>query len=162
MDHALLLATGTGIEEEPLNSHGKSVFGALPQIKRLVITAQRAGIKKFTILTDKEDYSLRDLLNGDKRIESEIVWIDVSEDVELNSDPILILQSNVITTPEALSDFMGTNSEDGELIVLVDTSHDAWIKTSDKNISDIFSIVSHNSSGKSDFKKSIMILPMSF
>jgi len=72
MDHAIVVAAGTGIEEEKLSLHGKTVFGSLPQIKRLIITAQRAGIKKFTIITEKGDSSLKDLLSGDKRIESDI------------------------------------------------------------------------------------------
>jgi hypothetical protein len=59
MDHAIVVAAGTGIEEEKLSLHGKTVFGSLPQIKRLIITAPRAGIKKFTIITEKGDSSLR-------------------------------------------------------------------------------------------------------
>ena len=70
MDHAIVVAAATGIEDTNLNGYGSIEFGALPQIKRLVITAQRAGIEHFTIITEDSDSPLKDLLANDKRIES--------------------------------------------------------------------------------------------
>jgi phosphatidylglycerophosphate synthase len=139
MDHAIVVAAGTGIEGENLNIHGETVFGSLPQIKRLVITAQRAGIKTFTIITDRSDSPLKKLLSGDKRIESEINWHTLGSDIDLDSEPSLILQSNVITTPRALSNFMDAEIDRDEILVLVDMAEDAWIKAGDDQVSDIFS-----------------------
>lgn len=73
MNHAIIVAAGTGIEGEKLSSFSKIVFGALHQIKRLIITAQRAGIRRFSIITENDDNSLKDL-NNDSRIESVIEW----------------------------------------------------------------------------------------
>lgn len=140
MDHAILVAAGTGIEEEELSTHGETVFGSLHQIKRLVITAQRAGIKNFTIITEKKDSPLKNMLSGDKRIESEISWHALGSEIELDSDPSLIIQSNLVTTPGALSNFTDSPTKQGEILVLVDMSRDAWIKTGGDNVSDIFSI----------------------
>ena len=138
MDHAILVAAGTGIEEESLSSHGTDVFGALPQIKRLVITAQRAGIKKFTILTEPGANSLKAILDGDKRIDSEISWHSLGTRLDLGNKPLLILQSNLVTTPGALEDFIDTETKDDEIIVLTDLSDDAWIKTGKDGVSDLF------------------------
>ncbi|MEQ9619316.1 MAG: CDP-alcohol phosphatidyltransferase family protein [Deltaproteobacteria bacterium] len=140
MDHAILVAAGTGIEEEKLSNHGETVFGSLPQIKRLVITAQRAGIKNFTIITEKKDSPLKELLSGDKRIESDISWRSLGTETELGSSPCLIIQSNLVTTPGALSNFMDSATKPGEILVLVDTSRDAWVKTGGgDDVADLFS-----------------------
>lgn len=144
MDHAILVAAGTGIEDECLSSHGSEVFGALPQIKRLVITAQRAGIKILTIITEPGENSLKDLLDGDKRIESEIKWHELGAKLPLEDGPSLILQSNLVTTPKALLSFINTDdgeqeTREDEISVLVDLSEDAWIKGDKSVVSDMFS-----------------------
>ena len=139
MDHAIIVAAGTGIEEEKLSLHGKTVFGSLPQIKRLVITAQRAGIKKFTVITETGDSSLKDLLAGDRRIESDIGWHSLGSEIKLDSAHCLIIQSNLITTPRSLANFMESDCGQDEVAVLVDSLDDAWIKASGEEISDVFS-----------------------
>lgn len=144
MDHAILVAAGTGIEDESLSSHGSEVFGALPQIKRLVITAQRAGIKIFTIITRPGDHSLKDLLYGDKRIESEIRWHELGTELPAEQGPSLVLQSNLLTTPKALKSFIDTEEsgqdiKEDEIAVLVDMEGDAWIKGDTGVVSDLFS-----------------------
>lgn len=139
MDHAIVVAAGTGIEEEKLSSHGKTVFGSLPQIKRLIITAQRAGIKRFTVIVEKGDSSLRDILSGDKRIESEIEWHSLGSEIKLDSAHSLIIQSNLVTTPRGLSNFMQSGCGQDEVAVLVDSLGDAWVKASGEEISDVFS-----------------------
>ncbi len=139
MDHAIVVAAGTGIEEEELSVHGKAVFGSLPQIKRLVITAQRAGIKKFTIITEKGDSSLKNLLSGDNRIESDITWHPLGSEISLGPGPSLIIQSNLVTTPRGLSNFMEAGCGPDEVLVLADSLDDAWIKSDGNEISDVFS-----------------------
>ena len=139
MDHAIIVAAGTGIEEEKLSLHGKTVFGSLPQIKRLVITAQRAGIKKFTVITETGDSSLKDLLAGDRRIESDIGWHSLGSEIKLDSAHCLIIQSHLLTTPRSLANFMESDCGQDEVAVLVDSLDDAWIKASGEEISDVFS-----------------------
>ncbi len=138
MDHAILVAAGTGIEGENLSACGETEFGSLPQIKRLVITAQRAGIRFFTIITDRTDTPLKGLLAGDKRIDSSISWHTLGTGITLGDDPSLIIQSNLITTPKALSNFMEEEPAPGEISVLVDESKDAWIKTSGDEVTDLY------------------------
>jgi len=138
MDHAILVAAGTGIEGENLSACGETEFGSLPQIKRLVITAQRAGIRNFTIVTDRADTPLKGLLAGDKRIDSSISWHTLGTGIALGDSTSLIIQSNLITTPKALSNFMEEGPAPGEISVLVDGSKDAWIKTSGDEIIDLY------------------------
>jgi phosphatidylglycerophosphate synthase len=139
MDHAIIVAAGTGIEEEKLSVHGKTVFGSLPQIKRLVITAQRAGISKFTIITEKGDSSLKDLLSGDKRIESDISWHSLGSDITLDPAQSLIIQSNLVTTPRGLANFMESGCAPDEITVLADSLDDAWIRSEGDEVSEVFS-----------------------
>jgi len=100
MDHAIVVAAGTGLDGEKLSSFGKIVFGSLPQLKRLIITAQRAGIKRFSIITDKLDSSLKNLLVNDKRIDSEIAWHTLGNPVKFELTPSLVLQSNAFRIHE--------------------------------------------------------------
>lgn len=144
MDQAIVVAAGTGIEDESLGSHGPEVFGALPQIKRLVITAQRAGISKFTVITEKGVNSLKSLLQGDRRIDSEISWHELGTNLPESDGPSLVLQSNLVTTPAALKNFIDGDTERGgtpedEISVLVDEKEDAWIRSSDGKVSEMFS-----------------------
>ncbi len=140
MDHAIIVAAGTGIEQEDLASFGDVVFGTLPQLKRQLIVAQRAGITRFTIITPDSESPLKDLIDSDKRIESHIEWHAMGNGLNLNSEPYLVLQSNLFTTPQALENFMSATSESqDEMALLVDTSKDAWIKADADNVTDLFS-----------------------
>jgi len=122
MDHAILVATGTGIEDTDLSIYGSTVFGSLPQIKRLVITAQRAGITHFTIITEDSNTTLKELLANDNRIESDINWTSIDKDIKLESIPYLLVQSNLLTTPETLSNFMDSEINQNEILILTDTA----------------------------------------
>ena len=138
MDQAILVAAGTGIEDENLSSHGSEVFGALPQIKRLVITAQRAGISKFTVITETGGNHLKELLSNDKRVDSDISWHQAGTPLDSGNGRSLVLQSNLITTPKSLSNFIDTESRDDEIVVLADMSDDAWVKTGKDGVTDLF------------------------
>ncbi len=137
MDHAIVVAAGTGIEDTNLSVYGNIEFGSLPQIKRLVITAQRAGIEHFTIITDDSDSPLKDLLANDKRIESSIDWITVNEDIDFEQVPYLVIQSNLLTTPDTLSNFMDYEYSEEEIAILADSSGDLWINTSGDRVQEI-------------------------
>jgi CDP-L-myo-inositol myo-inositolphosphotransferase len=139
MDHGIVVAAGRGIEKTDLSTYGGIEFGSLPQIKRLIITAQRAGIEHFTIITEDSDSPLRDLLANDKRIESSINWATIEEEIDFKDIPYLVLQSNLLTTPNALSNFIDTNVDKDEIIVLTDTSDEQWIKTDGDSVREITS-----------------------
>jgi len=137
MDHAIVVAAGTGIENTDLSSYGNIEFGALPQIKRLVITAQRAGIQHFTIITEDSDAPLRDLLANDKRIKSTIDWVSIQDTIQFEHIPYLIIQSNLLTTPKALTDFIAEETENDLLYILSDIATDPWVKIDGEQIMEI-------------------------
>lgn len=137
MDHAIVVAAGRGIENTELSTYGDIEFGSLPQIKRLIITAQRAGIEHFTIITEDSDSVLKDLLANDKRIESTVTWTTSQEQIDFEDVSYLILQSNLLTTPMSLSNFIEPEVEDGNFYILSDTSDDLWIKTNEDDVEEI-------------------------
>ena len=139
MNHAIVVAAGRAIENTDLSTYGGIEFGSLPQIKRLIITAQRAGIDHFTIITEDSDSPLRDLLANDNRIESSIDWATIKEQIDFKDIPYLILQSNLLTTPEALSNFIDTDVDKDDIFILTDTSDDPWIKTNEDRVEEIAS-----------------------
>jgi len=138
MDHAILVAAGTGIDGEKLSLYSGAVLGGISQLQRLVITAERAGIRRFTIITEKLDSSLKNLLKNDKRIKSEISWHQPGAQVKFEHNPSLVLQSNLLTTPTGLSKLINCNVSEYEVAVLVDENKDAWVKTRGENIEDVF------------------------
>ncbi len=138
MDHAILVAAGTGIDNEKLSAYGRTLFGGVPQLKRLVITAERAGVKKFTIITENGDYSLKEILKTDNRIKSEIAWHPLGSPIKFEPSPSLVLQSNLVTTPKALSQLINCNVSEDEVAVLADQNKDAWIKTQGESVEDLF------------------------
>ena len=137
MDHAIVVAAGTGIENTDLSSYGNIEFGSLPQIKRLVITAQRAGIQHFTIITEDCDSPLKDLLANDKRIESTITWVNLQETIQFEHIPYLVIQSNLLTTPQAISSFIEGEIENDQIYILSDTSDDPWVKLDQDRVLEI-------------------------
>ena len=137
MDHAIVVAAGTGIENTDLSSYGNIEFGSLTQIKRLVITAQRAGIQHFTIITEDCDFQLKDLLANDKRIESTITWVNLQETIQFEHIPYLIIQSNLLTTPQAISSFIEGEIENDQIYILSDTSDDPWVKLDQDRVLEI-------------------------
>ncbi len=139
MDHAILIAAGTGIDGEALNSHGETIFGGIPQIKRLATTAERAGIKRFTVIVEKNDSPLKKLLNKEKGVKSDITWHTLGSPIKSEPNPSLVLQSNLIINPAGLLNLMGSKVSEDEVTVLVDNQKDAWVKTKGDSIDDIFS-----------------------
>jgi CDP-L-myo-inositol myo-inositolphosphotransferase len=139
MDHAILVAAGMGVDEEKLGSFGRTVIGGIPQLKRLIITAERAGIRRFTIITEKDDFSLKEEIENDKRIKSEIVWHPLGSPIKFDPTPSIILQSNLVINPAGLSNLMDCDVSEDEIMVLVDENKDAWVKTKGEIIEDIFS-----------------------
>jgi phosphatidylglycerophosphate synthase len=138
MDHAIVVAAGTGLDGEKLNQFGQTVFGEVPQFKRLIITAQRAGIKRFSIIIEKNETSLKNLLVNDRRIASVIEWHSLGTPANFSLTPSLILQSNLVTTPSALSEFINNNKVNHEeILLLIDQTRDAWVKSKGDRIEDL-------------------------
>lgn len=137
MDHAIVVAAGAGIEDTDLSNYGSIEFGALPQIKRLVITAQRAGIEHFTIITEDHDSELKDLLTHENRITSTIQWLSIKDHLNFEDIPYLLIQSNLLTTPQALSDFMDRDLDKNDMSILTDTSADLWAKTDQDQVKEV-------------------------
>ena len=139
MDHAIVVAAGTGFDGEKLSQFGQIVYGEISQFKRLIITAQRAGIKRFSIIIEKDDTSLKNLVVNDRRIDSDIEWHSLGTPVSFSSNPSLILQSNLVTTPSALSGFISNKKvNQDEILLLIDQTRDAWVKSIGDRIEDLF------------------------
>jgi len=119
MGRAIVLLAGVGVNGEDLTLFGERVVGGNPQLKRLIIIAQRAGIEEFSILTDEPSQGLEKTLK-DRRVTSQINWLKTGESFGFADEPHLVLQSNLITTPEALSRFLETPVKDNEAVSLVD------------------------------------------
>lgn len=140
MDHAILVVAGTGIDGERLNSHGETLVGGTHQIKRLIITAQRAGIKRFSIIVEDNNSPLKEILKNEQRVKSDITWCTLGSMVKFEPNPSLILQSNLVINPTGLSDLIACNVSQDEVAVLVDEQKDAWVKSKGGKVEEVFLI----------------------
>jgi len=139
MDHAIVLAAGTGIEGENLSLHARRYIGEILQLKRLIIIAQRSGIKKFTIIVEGDPSDLKKELEGDGQIEGEINWVSAGLPLKLDLIIYIVIQSNVVISPEALVPLVSYNSGDEyEVGVLIDEDKDAWVKVEGEKVDEVF------------------------
>jgi len=99
MDQAIIFADGVGIDGVDLKSFSYTSIVGVPQLNRLAIVAQRAGISKIIIVIDEIENPAVKTLERDKRIDSEINWHISGTTLELTSNPYLVLQSNLVITP---------------------------------------------------------------
>lgn len=120
MYHAIIVASGTGIDGADLSEFPTKELVGVPQLNRLIIVAQRAGISKFTVLTQTDNYHALDNIETDKRISSSVNWHKKGEKISLDDEHCLVLQSNLVITPESLKDFINQKIAKNDFLILVD------------------------------------------
>lgn len=138
MDSAVILTCGRGICGEDLSLFGAKVYGGNEQLLRLIIIAQRAGIKRFTVVVGSIPHRLKQKVERDRRITSEINWHVIGAPLKLDPVPHAILQSNVVTTPSGLSSIIDSYPEKNEVIALVDAHNGPQVKTENGNVREVF------------------------
>jgi len=119
INHAIIVAAGSGINGEKLDSFGGLKVGGIIQLKRLIVVSERAGIKKFTIIIDT-DSSLKQNLDKQLKTNSEISWHSQNSPIKLEKGSHLLLQSNLIIDPKGLSVLLGEYYSEDKDIFLVD------------------------------------------
>ena len=127
MDHAIIVAYGIGIDGVELGSFPTQKLVGVPQLNRLIIVAQRAGITNFTILTDSNNYEAVDNIENDKRINSKVNWHCSGDKIELESKPYLVLQSNLLITPDSINTFINEKIAKNDFRILVDNTNDPYL-----------------------------------
>jgi len=119
INHAIIVAAGSGINGENLNAFGGLKVGGITQLKRLIVVSERAGIKKFSILADT-DSPLKQNLDKQLNTNSEISWYSQKSPIKLEKGPHLLLQSNLLINPKGLSALVGENYSEDKAVFLVD------------------------------------------
>ncbi|NIP39693.1 MAG: CDP-alcohol phosphatidyltransferase family protein [Candidatus Dadabacteria bacterium] len=120
MDHAIIVAGGRGIDGVDLSTFPTKEVVGVAQLNRLIIVAQRAGISNITILADSDNYHALDNVETDKRIDANISWYKKGEKISLDPEHYLVLQSNLVITPESLKDLIGQKIAKNDFLILVD------------------------------------------
>ena len=117
MVHALVIASGTGLNGELLSSFPFLSVSEVPQLKRILINSERAGITDFTIVCDERDkLSILKLIN-DKRIQSRIDLIADNEKFNPEFDESVVIQSNLLIHSTSLEDFIeNSNSKSADVL----------------------------------------------
>lgn len=138
MDHAIIIAAGIGIDNERLSSFGEITVGGIPLIKRLIVTAERAGIKSFTVIVEGKNSPLEQILRNDKRIKSRLTFHSLGSPIKFEPIPSLILQSNLIIGPTGLSDLMTCKVSEGEVAFLADEHKDVFVKANEDRVDYLF------------------------
>ena len=106
MVHALVIVSGTGLEGESLSSFPFLSVSEVPQLKRILINAERAGVTDFTLICDENDkLSLLKLIN-DKRIKSRIDLVTEKEKFVREIDESVVIQSNLLAHSTTVKRFL--------------------------------------------------------
>jgi phosphatidylglycerophosphate synthase len=139
MDHAIIIAAGTGIDKESLSSFGETAVGGISQIKRLIVTTEKAGIKSLTVIVEGNHSRLEQILTNEKRIKGHLTFHSLGSPIKFGPNPSLILQSNLIISPAALSDLMACKVSEGEVAFLCDERKDSSVKSKEDRVDYLFS-----------------------
>ena len=123
MDHALIVCSGTGINGKDLSDFQDITVAEVPQLKRLIINTQRAGINRISIITDNPAAHSSRLLENDSRITATLEWLKVGQDIDTKSSRILVLESNLLITSNSIEKFIyDSRKEDKCTCILADNS----------------------------------------
>ncbi len=126
MKNAIVFCSGTGTNGEDLSRFPSKYIAQIPQLKRIIINCQRAGIEQFHVVTDNPGF-LKNLLIDDPRITSDINWVFPGEPVSIDSGRVLVLESSVVVTnSSSLEKFISDLSDclPDELSLLVEQDAD--------------------------------------
>lgn len=129
MEHAIIVCSGIGISGNNLSEFQNKLVAQVPQLKRLIINSQRAGINNFKILSDNSNSELKNSLEKDKRITSNVEWLGAGEQPNISSEKVLVLESNLIITSTSLEAFLAEiKDKNDKTIILTDDAPDYLIK----------------------------------
>ncbi len=143
MEHALIVCSGIGINSKNLYNFQNKIVAEVPQLKRLIINSQRAGIKHFHIVSDDTSSPIIRSIEKDKRITSTVEWLKVGQIPDIKSKRALIVESNIIITSNSLEKFFSEiKSETDKTFVLTDDSPDYLVSsdTEKENVTNHFNI----------------------
>lgn len=137
MKQALIVASGTGLNGENLNLFPLLDVSEVPQLKRLLINSERAGINRFTIFCDESSkLSLLKLAN-DRRIQSPIEFVCETDEFKLEGDSAYVIQSNLLTYSTTINAFIEMAEKASGNTVLADRENNLYglfkLKKSDIN-----------------------------
>ncbi len=110
MEDAIVLAYGKGGGGEILDSCLDIKVAEVPQIIRLLVNIQRAGIKNIIVFFKKLDEKIKKLVENDKRINAKITWRNNGELDGIHCDRIMVAPSNVVVSYQALQEFIHQSS----------------------------------------------------
>lgn len=122
MKTAIVLCSGKGTNGRDLSRSAGASVARVPQLKRIVINSQRAGIERFHIVADNADF-LSSLFLDDGRITSEINWVSPGGSVPADSSRVLVLESSFGTIGYGQMEKFILDSRDcgeGEISLLVE------------------------------------------
>jgi len=133
MDHAIVLACGTGFTGEDLGSCAKAYVAQVPQIKRIIINAQRAGINKFTVCTDNDDSELKEILKDDKRINCQIDWLENGKNKNTELASSIVIPSNILINQASLQEFIQAADRNGNSLSVLSTTGNGSHNSANRN-----------------------------
>lgn len=106
MKHALVFASGTGIKGEDLTPFLQLKVSEVTQLKRILINAERAGIDRFTVFCQESAKLSLLKQTNDRRLHSQIEFVDENDDFKFEGEEAYILQSNLLTYSTTIRKFI--------------------------------------------------------
>src|SRR3989338_3087046 len=90
----------------------------VPLLTRALLTAQRAGIERFTVVASApQQAALRGQLDGEARLRGRVRWIEPTEDPGAQSASSLVLPVSVVLEAGALRGWLTRVVDSGSVTV---------------------------------------------
>ncbi len=143
MKDALILFCGTGLRGESLDEFLEISVGGLTQLRRIVRSCLKAGIKNITIVSEESESVLRDMLpesvSGKAKINFSAPGTSLSGRAPENG--FMILQSNLFFKPALLERFAVEKPSGGGAVLMQISEEDSLGEKSTKQLGAV--IVEH-------------------
>lgn len=120
MADALILACGTGLRGESLDTFAGVSIGGLTQVRRLVRSCLKAGIDSITVVSPAHESVLRDMLPEAGSGQAKITFLNPGKTVveRERGGNTLVLQSNIFFHAPLLGDFLKEKPDAGGAVIM--------------------------------------------
>jgi len=96
----------------------KVKIAGVPLLKRVILSAERAGVQDFFIMASQRGAGWRDILKGDRQSRARIHWMEGTLPPLRLDEPFFLLQGNVLFEGRVLSE-LSKVALDGAVVVAV-------------------------------------------
>ncbi len=125
MTDALILACGTGLNDESLKDYPSLFIGGLTQLRRLVRSCVKVGIRDITVVSDMSESAVKEMVPESLSGEAKITVASPGKTVCGRACKVLVLQSNLFVQRQLLESFLSEKPPSGGAVFMKCSEEDS-------------------------------------